>query len=101
MAGENAAEIHVVPVKDPQDVSHSVSGIHHYGVTSFSISDEIHEIGHLGGHRVIGREIPSRKKLTKIEPVTGHTGKRSETQKTWLIQLSPNHFCCRGTASWW
>ena len=82
MARKNTAEIHAVSVEDPHDVTHAVSRIDHYGVTSFPISDEINKIGHLGSHRVIRREITSRKKLTKIEPVTGHIGKRSETQKT-------------------
>ena len=100
VAGEHPTQVHVVAIEDVKNVGDSVRGVNNYRVAGVPITDEVHEVGHLRGHRIFSGEVTTRKQLTEIEPVTGHSRKRTDVQKIWLIPRHARPLCSLSRASW-
>ncbi len=72
VGGEGASQGHAVLVEDPEQVLDAVGGVNDDGLTGLPVADQVHEVDHLAGHRIGGREVAPGEQLTEVEAVIGH-----------------------------
>jgi glutamate-5-semialdehyde dehydrogenase len=70
--GQYAGDAHTVGLGDVDDLVDRVRRVDHEAITRRSITDEVHEVHHLLGQAVIGREVSSGQQLAHVERVGRH-----------------------------
>jgi fatty acid desaturase len=75
VGGQRPDQPHSVLVENGQDVVNPVGRVDHHRVTGLSIADQVDEVHHLAGQRVVDGDVSPGEKLAEVETVVGcHDG---------------------------
>ena len=80
VGGEHAGEAHPVGVEELDQLVDAIGRVDRDRLTRRPVAEQVHEVDHLAGDRVAGREVAAREQLPEVE--VGHDAQR-RTCCTW------------------
>ena len=67
VGGQRTGAKHVIGRQDVEDAVDVIGRVNHYGLAGLPITDEVDEVDHLAGHRILGGEVPAGQELAEVE----------------------------------
>ena len=72
MRREDAGQAHAVGPCDLDELAHRVRGVYHQGLAGLPVADQVGEVDHLPGDRVLTREVATGEELAEVEALVAH-----------------------------
>ena len=67
VGGEGAGEVHAVGGEHVEDALGVVGGVDHDRLARLAVADQVDEVDHLAGHRVVGGDVAAGEQLAEVE----------------------------------
>jgi hypothetical protein len=74
VGGQHAGDLHAVGLHQIEEFVDGVRRVDQHAFALLPVADDVHEVHHLLGDRVVDREVAARQQLLEVQTLVGHAG---------------------------